>query len=684
MRLNDHITSLKGVGEKTAQLLEKMGIQTIGQLLYFFPRDYMEIPYITPISDALAKTTVIIKGKIEDTPRVFSSRGKTILMFRVNDGTGSLEVSYFGMPYLKKTYFKGMEVIFYGRTTIKNGRMILAQPKRLTDDDYIGVAGTFQPVYRVPKGLTTSKIQKMVTTILDGNIEMGEYLSEDIINSENLITIKEAIRNIHLPLDMASVNIARTRLAFDEFYLFLMQLQLLKYENDKPETDFIISEGCDSKLLLKGLPYELTEGQKNALDDIYHDMKSGFQMNRLVQGDVGCGKTIIAFLSMLNCISMGKQAALMAPTEVLASQHYEDICKMKEKYHLNVNPGLLIGSMTSKEKKEIKKQIISGEIDFLIGTHALIQDSVEFKELALVVCDEQHRFGVGQRLKLLNKGAKPHILVMSATPIPRTLGLILYGDLDVSLITELPANRKPIKNTVVGPEYREKLYQFIGKQISEGRQAYIICPMVEENEDLDIQNVMDYSAGLKEIFPPYVQIEALHGKMKPKEKDEIMSRFARCDTHILVSTTVVEVGVNVPNATVMMVENAERFGLSQLHQLRGRVGRGNEQSYCIFLIGNDSKKAEDRLSIMAKTNNGFEIANEDLKQRGPGDFFGYRQSGMPGFQIADIYSDSIILERVKNIIEKQLRQEPDELKELYSQILDRPYYHFMNLHDVCL
>lgn len=684
MELTDNIKSLKGIGDKTAELFAKEGIYTVKDLLNFFPRTYIEIPKMSNICDLRAATSVIIRGKITSSPRIFSSKGKNVIMFPFSDQSGSIQVSFFGMPYLKKMLVLGREMILYGRIVLKNGRMILSQPKILSEEDYQKQAGSLMPIYHVTKGLTTSKIQKLIALILEENINLMEYLPENILNEYSLISANEALRKIHIPDSFDSLTRARSRLAFDEFYLFLLRLQILKMEQvDKPVSAKIIRSDKTEKLL-KELPYQLTNGQMTALEDIENDMASGYQMNRLVQGDVGCGKTILCFLAMLNSISAGYQAALMAPTEVLATQHYQNIVDLNEKYNLSINPILLIGSMTAKQKKEAKELIGSGKADFIIGTHAVIQDNVEFNNLGMVVCDEQHRFGVGQRMKLLNKGNNTHTLVMSATPIPRTLGLILYGDLDVSVIKELPANRKPIKNTVVGPDYRPKLYKFIEKQISEGRQAYIICPMVEESEEIDAENVMDYSQELRSIFPPYVQIEALHGKMKPKEKDEIMERFTKCETHILVSTTVVEVGVNVPNATVMMIENSERFGLSQLHQLRGRVGRGAEQSYCIFLIGNDSKKAQDRLSIMAKTNDGFEIANEDLKQRGPGDFFGLRQSGLPGFRIADIYSDSIILEQVKSILERQSRLEADKLKLLFEKISTREGYDFMDLHDICL
>lgn len=432
------------------------------------------------------------------------------------------------------------------------------------------------------------------------------------------------------------------------------------------------------------LPFALTDGQKQAVEEIKEDMCSGYQMNRLVQGDVGCGKTIVAWMAVLMTVANGYQAAMMAPTEVLAAQHYQDILHMTEKYELPIRPILLTGSMTAKEKKLAKEGIASGEYDLVIGTHALIQDTVVYQNLALVITDEQHRFGVRQRSTLMGKGKEVHVLVMSATPIPRTLGLVLYGDLDVTVIRELPAQRLPIKNAVVDTGYREKAYAFILKQVSEGRQAYIICPMVEEGEMEDLVNVTDYFEELKERFAGTARVAMLHGKMKPKEKDEIMTAFKEHRTDILISTTVVEVGVNVPNATVMMVENAERFGLSQLHQLRGRVGRGDQQSYCMFVIGNDSKKAKERLAILAKTNDGFQIAEEDLKQRGPGDFFGLRQAGLMQFQVADIYTDADLLKRSKEVLDKMEQENVEEFARLYEIFIRQEEMSFIDLHAVCL
>ena len=483
-------------------------------------------------------------------------------------------------------------------------------------------------------------------------------------------------------------------------------MKLLKKGPEKIKSSYVISDnGVVEEKLLSKLPYELTGAQRRAIADIIRDMGSGYAANRLVQGDVGSGKTIVAFASALLATLSGYQAVIMAPTEVLASQHYKDALEMKEKYGLEWTPGLLSGSLKVSEKKSCKEKIASGEINLVIGTHALLEDDVVFNDLALVVTDEQHRFGVRQRMTIVGKGEVPHTVVMSATPIPRTLGLILYGDMDVSVIDEVPAKRLEKKNAVVDNGYRDKIYQMIVKHVRDGEQVYIICPMVERSDaaefgldeaedegDSDaaqaLANVKDYSEKIRSILPSDVRIDSLHGRMKPKEKNEVMERFAAHETDVLVSTTVVEVGVNVPNATVMVVENAERFGLSQLHQLRGRVGRGDKQSYCIFVAGSEDKevgkRTKERLDILKKTNDGFKIAEEDLKQRGPGDFFGLRQSGLPYFKIADIYTDAELLKKTGSILEQILAGSADSMDRLKEALRVKENLSYVDFHGICL
>ena len=520
----------------------------------------------------------------------------------------------------------------------------MEHPEIFTPAAYEEIVHSMQPVYALTKGLSNKAITKLVHQVLDTRPLKTEYLPEEIRERYQLADDNFAVRTIHFPKNMQELLTARKRLVFDEFLLFVLAVQLLKEKTEEALNTFPMKPVWTTEEIIEGLPYELTNAQKNVWHEIERDLSGHKLMSRLVQGDVGSGKTVIAFLAMILSAENGFQSALMVPTEVLANQHYEGFLNLMEEQKItSCRPVLLTGSTTAKQKREIYQKIADGEVNIIIGTHALIQEKVEYKNLGLVITDEQHRFGVRQREALTTRGNPPHVLVMSATPIPRTLAIILYGDLDISIIDELPAKRLPIKNCVVGTAYRPKAYSFIEKQVHAGRQAYVICPMVEESEGLDAENVTDYAEKLREALPEDIRIEILHGKMKPKEKNKIMESFASGEIQILVSTTVVEVGVNVPNATVMMVENAERFGLAQLHQLRGRVGRGEHQSYCIFIQGNNEEDTSKRLKILNESNDGFFIAGEDLKLRGPGDLFGIRQSGLMEFKIGDIYNDAGIL-----------------------------------------
>lgn len=638
------LRELKGVGEKTEKLFQKIGITTAEELLRYYPRTYDIYEEPVEIASAKEDKTVSIRATIATGIYINQIRNLQVLTTTVADASGRLPVAWFNAPYLRGTLKKGSVFILRGKIIRKKGRPQMEHPEIFTPAAYEEIIHSMQPVYGLTKGLSNKMITKLVHQILDTRPLHGEYLPEEIRERYQLADANYAIRTIHFPKNMQELLTARKRLVFDEFLLFVLAIQLLKEKTEEAPNTFSMKPVWTTEEIIEGLPYDLTGAQKNVWHEIERDLSGHKLMSRLVQGDVGSGKTVIAFLAMVLSAENGFQSALMVPTEVLANQHYEGFLRLMEEQNIaSCHPVLLTGSTTARQKREIYQKIADGEVNVIIGTHALIQERVEYKNLGLVITDEQHRFGVRQREALTTRGNPPHVLVMSATPIPRTLAIILYGDLDISIIDELPAKRLPIKNCVVGTSYRPKAYSFIEKQVQMGRQAYVICPMVEESEGLEAENVTDYARKLQEILPGEIKVEILHGKMKPKEKNRIMEAFASGEIQVLVSTTVVEVGVNVPNATVMMVENAERFGLAQLHQLRGRVGRGEHQSYCIFIQGNNEENTSKRLKILNESNDGFYIAGEDLKLRGPGDLFGIRQSGLMEFKIGDIYNDAGIL-----------------------------------------
>ena len=638
------LRELKGVGEKTEKLFQKIGITTAEELLRYYPRTYDIYEEPVEIASAEEDKTVSIRATIATGIYINQIRNLQVLTTTVADASGRLPVAWFNAPYLRGTLKKGSVFILRGKIIRKKGRPQMEHPEIFTPAAYEEIIHSMQPVYGLTKGLSNKMITKLVHQILDTRPLHGEYLPEEIRERYQLADANYAIRTIHFPKNMQELLTARKRLVFDEFLLFVLAIQLLKEKTEEAPNTFSMKPVWTTEEIIEGLPYDLTGAQKNVWHEIERDLSGHKLMSRLVQGDVGSGKTVIAFLAMVLSAENGFQSALMVPTEVLANQHYEGFLRLMEEQNIaSCHPVLLTGSTTARQKREIYQKIADGEVNVIIGTHALIQERVEYKNLGLVITDEQHRFGVRQREALTTRGNPPHVLVMSATPIPRTLAIILYGDLDISIIDELPAKRLPIKNCVVGTSYRPKAYSFIEKQVQMGRQAYVICPMVEESEGLEAENVTDYARKLREILPGEIKVEILHGKMKPKEKNRIMEAFASGEIQVLVSTTVVEVGVNVPNATVMMVENAERFGLAQLHQLRGRVGRGEHQSYCIFIQGNNEENTSKRLKILNESNDGFYIAGEDLKLRGPGDLFGIRQSGLMEFKIGDIYNDAGIL-----------------------------------------
>lgn len=655
MNLDSSVKELKGVGEKTQKQLEKAGVYTIRDILLRFPYNYILYPEPVSVSDCPEEETCAIRGTVASVPY---RKGGPMQMVttRITDGAANLPVTWFHMPYIKNNLHVGETYIFYGKVRIKNGRRSLEQPVIFKETEYAEKQQTLQPVYHLTDGITNKFFTKLVSQSVQFACQMQDILSEELRSRRNLVTLEQAIIQSHFPSGMQGMLSARKRLAFDEFFTFLMGLEASK--SQKVKTIYCMHNPDKVREIAGRLPYTLTDGQQQALDDILRDMSKDVPMQRLLQGDVGSGKTILAFLAMIYASQNGYQSCLMVPTEVLARQHYENMQAFCRQHAPFTNVYLLTGSLTAAQKKRLKQEIAIDPNAVVIGTHALIVDDVSLPDVGLVITDEQHRFGVRQRELLSHKGAQPHILVMSATPIPRTLAVILYGDLDISLMKSLPSNRLPIKNCVVKRSYRKKSYEFIRSQVEEGHQAYVICPLVEESEAVDAVDAISYSAMLQDYYDQNgarIKVACLHGKMKNQQKNEIMEAFAQNEIQVLVSTTVIEVGVDVPNATVMMIENAERFGLAQLHQLRGRVGRGKAQSYCIFIDGKNDKGPNKRLEILNSSNDGFYIAEKDLELRGPGDVFGIRQSGELDFQIADIYHDAELLKEasweVKRIVE---------------------------------
>ena len=664
------LSSLKGIGQKTEQLFTKAGITDTSQLPYYYPRGYdiyKEPVLISEIDeDGIYTLYLSIASDVEVKPM---KKLNITTVFAVDEQNDRIKLTWFNMPFMKGALRRGYRYMVRGRVVCRGSLVSMEQPKLYTAAEYELKLHYIQPIYPLVKGLTNNMVTKAVTQYfaMQNNPEEMEYLPKELIERYELKPLYEAIKYIHFPRGINEMQESRKRLAFDEFFGFMMKLENLKSQRTYLENECMIHEGGYAARLISELPYQLTEPQRKAYDEMVADMSGKHVMNRLIQGDVGSGKTIIAVLALLNAVEAGFQGALMAPTEVLAKQHYDTVCELLKKHEFPVTPVLLVGSMSASQKKKAHEQIKDGTADIIIGTNALIQEKVEYNNLGFVVTDEQHRFGVNQRGGLARKGGHPHVCVMSATPIPRTLAIILYGDLDISIINAMPVGRLPIKNAVVGEEYRPNAYRFIMNQAALDHQAYVICPMVEDNEISESENVTDYTVELRKNLPG-LTVEGLHGQMAADTKNDIMGRFAKGEIQVLVSTTVIEVGINVPNATVMLIENAEKFGLAQLHQLRGRVGRGNAQSYCIFVSTSKKEEAKQRLDIIGKSNDGFYIAEQDLKLRGPGDFFGIRQSGDMSFKLADIYTDADMLKKAKDcadyIIENNLQ---NTLKKAFSQ-----------------
>lgn len=665
------LTDLKGVGEKTGKLFERLGIRTVRDLLSYYPRDYQAYERPVPIGQLKEQRIMSVESALATSADLLRFNRMQLVSAQIRDLTGSLQLAWYNMPYMRSHLKTGEMYVFRGRVAKKRGRLVMEQPEVFTPEAYEALEDSLQPVYGQTRGLGNKAIVKMVRQALEVRQMEREYMPGDIRRRQELAEINYALERIHFPADRAELLFARKRLVFDEFFLFLTGVKRLKEHRENKASSYIIRETALAVRLKESLPYRLTRAQEQAFADVCRDMGGGFVMNRLIQGDVGSGKTIVAVLALLAAAENGFQGALMAPTEVLARQHFESITKLFADCGIEKRLALVTGSMTAKEKREAYAAIASHEADIVIGTHALIQEKVVYDKLALVITDEQHRFGVGQRELLSGKGDSPHVLVMSATPIPRTLAIILYGDLDISVIDELPAGRRAIKNCVVDPGWRPKAYAFIENQVVQGRQAYVICPMVEASEMIEAENVVDYTKSLRKELPDSIRVEYLHGKMKAKDKNRIMEEFAAGEIQVLVSTTVIEVGVNVPNATVMMIENAERFGLAQLHQLRGRVGRGADQSYCIMINGSGDGDAAKRLDILNKSNDGFFIASEDLRLRGPGDIFGLRQSGDLEFRLADIFTDADVLKRASQEVSRLFAEDPGLEKEEHQELRAR-------------
>ena len=669
MNLNSPIHEIKGIGAKTEQLFQQLGVYTVGDILLYFPRDYEKYPELCDVDQVVEGRKNALYVCVRKTPTVNMHSRQQIALLDLKGEHQSLRLLWFRSPYIRSLIRPGGWYVFYGKVNRKEDGLVMEQPQLFSLDQYEALQKTLQPHYSLTKGVTNNLIVKTVHAAMkEIPLEM-EYLPEDIRVRNHLSEYNFALTNMHFPENEENCIIARNRFVFDEFFFFLLAMQLSKENTQKLKNEFIFQDDSFVEDLMNHLPYELTGAQKRAVQQIRADLRGDCIMQRLVQGDVGSGKTIVAFLAMLEVVHNGYQAAIMAPTEVLARQHYDKLIQFLQENGIKIPVVLLTGSMGAKARREGYAVLESDQPALVVGTHALIQEKVQYSNLALVITDEQHRFGVKQRETFSLKGSHPHILVMSATPIPRTLAIILYGDLDISVIDEVPAKRLPIKNCVV--TYRKTAYKFMEKEIRAGHQVYVICPLVEESELAEGENVLDYAAQLQQVFPSDIKIGMLHGKMKPDEKNAVMQEFQENKIQILVSTTVVEVGVDVPNATVMMIENAERFGLAQLHQLRGRVGRGDAQSYCILMQGKEEQTKNKRLEILNKSNDGFFIAGEDLKLRGPGDFFGIRQSGDYQFQLADVFQDADVLSKASYEVSVLMKEDPHLEKEEHKRLLAR-------------
>lgn len=670
--LSHGVTTLKGIGDKKAQLLYKLGISTIEDLIHFYPRRYERQTPIVSIAEVVVGQTNTISGQIHQSG--FNVRRRQLIMTQtvLRDETGQIAIVWFNQPYLAKTLEVGKPLILKGQVTMKQGRLVLSSPKVLKEEDKeLDEDVQFLPIYPMTLGLHQKQVRELIGQLVERvKPLLKEHLPQWALSEYQLLGYEESLMQIHLPQDDKSLEAARRRLIFDEFLFFQLGLRQMKQFATRLENQCPVIVMEKTHRLKEQLPFTLTQSQEEVLREILSDISGPYVMNRLIQGDVGSGKTIVAALALLAVIENGYQGVLMAPTEVLAKQHLESLEKIFQP--LGIRVGLLVGSMGLKDKREVKSSLAAGDIQLLIGTHAVIQEGVDFSALGLVITDEQHRFGVKQREQIAKKGNMPHVLVMSATPIPRTLALILYGDMDVSLMKDMPVGRLAIETYHVTTAYMARLYAFIEKEVAAGRQCYVVTPMVEEQETLDVANVISLTETLQTHLSPEVKTAYLHGQMKAKEKDDIMALFSKGEIHVLVATTVIEVGVNVPNATLMIIMNAERFGLAQLHQLRGRVGRSHHQSYCVLVSDAKNQVTKKRLEVMTTSTDGFVIAEEDLKLRGHGDLLGIKQSGLPTFRIANVLEDVEILKQAHHFVTQVERvQENEEAFKALEEKMER-------------
>ncbi len=646
-----NIKFVKGVGEARAKFFNKLGVETVGQLLRLFPRDYIDFANTVSIANAPQGENCCIRAFVDREPTANRIRAGMIIYKTIaTDGESIMSITIFNNKYLAQRLKPGVEYCFYGKVVHSMGRAEMSSP---IVEEAAG-APAFMPIYPLTAGLTSKGVANVMRNALRLYNNGGEdILDDEIRNKYKLCSSMYAYTNIHFPKSKRDIEIAKKRLIFEE--LLTLQLGMFRLKKDARGTTNLTVQTDYTDEFSAALPFEMTNAQKRSVNECVADMQKNVPMNRLLQGDVGSGKTAVAAAVIYSAVKNGMQCAMMAPTEILATQHFSTLSKFFESANLNLR--LLSGSTTAAKKRKIKEELKNGEIDVLIGTHAIIQDDVEFSNLGLVITDEQHRFGVNQRGKLSGKGYNAHTLVMSATPIPRTLALIIYGDLDISVLNELPPGRQKISTYCVDSTYHKRIYTFIKKHLDAGLQAYIVCPMVEQNE-MELASATEYKEKLENGEFKGYRVGLLHGKMKPKEKDAAMSSFCSGEIQLLVCTTVVEVGVDVPNAVIMLVENAERFGLSQLHQLRGRVGRGKEKSNCILVTDAKGEEAKRRMDVMCKTNDGFRIADEDLKLRGPGDFFGARQHGLPDLKISDMLEDVVTLNMAQEAAKEIITSDP--------------------------
>lgn len=653
MQLRD----LKGLGPKTEKLLNKLSVYTLSDLLYYFPRSYERFEAPKAIAELREGELGCISAVVDSEASLLRFQGKLLLSVRVRDESGALKLSWFNAAFLKNTLRRGQRLCFRGKLVRTRSGLGMTQPRIFSESEYARKQRHLEPLYSLTAGLSNQSLMKLIAQALELPQPWTDFLPPALLYNRELMPLKQAVHTLHLPEDTDAYRTARQRFAYSEMLLFsLAMLRQKQTAEEKPPCT--PGPGRWAEQLRASLPFQLTEGQDSAVADIRADLGSGRVMNRLLQGDVGSGKTLVALLAMLDVCEAGCQAAMMAPTEILARQHRQSLQRMLDEAGIPLRVGLLVSACGAAERRAVQAGAADGSLQILVGTHALIQDSLNFAALGLVITDEQHRFGVRQRRVFSDKGERPHVLVMSATPIPRTLAMLLYADMQVSRIHGLPAKRLPIKTCAVDLSYRPRAYRFIEGELEKGRQAYVICPMVDESEQLALENVCDYAEKLRASFPGR-RIDILHGRMKAAQKEAVMLDFQAGKTDILVSTTVVEVGVDVPNASVILIENAERFGLAQLHQLRGRVGRGSEQSYCILVDSRQTEHSRKRMEILCASTDGFYLANEDLKLRGPGELFGLRQSGELNFEFADVYEDEKLLEAAHEDARYLLSRDPE-------------------------